>query len=158
MILALCAIGSLGGLDVGPVAGVAGGLKHCRYEIKGDVFTAPWNPSGNGVTVECNGIFESNGERYVYYRARPHLVSAYIPEARRFFYNLLMHTPAPPPPSMPFRADRAVNTYGDDKLASTREGVVLHPDPYRCWADEIGCVVTDADKTGSPVSKPITAV
>jgi len=72
--LAMCAMSCAMGLDTQTVSGVINGLKHCRYELKGDVFSAPWNPSGNQVTVEVNGVHESVGDRYVYYRARPELV------------------------------------------------------------------------------------
>jgi hypothetical protein len=68
VVLAFVLMASSVGLDTTPVSGVLNGLKHCHYEIKGDVFQAPWNPSGQKGTVEVNGAHGSIGDRYLYYR------------------------------------------------------------------------------------------
>lgn len=135
------------------------GLKHCRYDIKGDVFTSYWNPSGHDATVEWNGIFMSIAHRYEFYRAHPDLVAAnldVIPELFDAFsgkdMRLLYRS------VMPFRLSRALVHYGDDSLMNVAE---YCPEEfvYDVWLHELGVQMLDA-KTKSALAdaKPLAEV
>jgi len=116
---------ALGGQYV-EVESLVQGLKHTHYEVKGDVFEAPWNPSGQRGTVECNGAGMSISDRYVFYRNRPELVSKLLPrclevrlalrEGKHFTLD---------PADFPYRTVRALTSYGDDTLKNTKSGVVF---------------------------------
>jgi len=58
------------------------------------------------------------------------------------------------PEKFPYRSDRALCTYGDDKLAATRPGVLFSPDPYKIMREELGLRATSAAKTEVP--SPVT--
>lgn len=135
------------------------GLKHTRFELKGDVFEAGWNPSGQSGTVEVNSVFMSAGDRYTYYRDRHEQVNALADRYARMFLDGFM-TPGftLPRDGFTYRQDRAITTYGDDCLAVSRPGHVQRPDAYALWRTELGVRVTNAKKEERETCAPITEV
>lgn len=106
------------GNDVARASACLTGLRHTRYEIKGDVFEAPWNPSGQRATVEVNSTWMSIGDRYVYYKTRPELVRKYLTRIPDFLDWIITGT-SWKIDLMPYRAERAIITYGDDILSAS---------------------------------------
>lgn len=149
------------GLDARQVHAAMMALKYCKYELKGDVFASGWNPSGQAATVEVNGVGVSIGDRYVYYRTRPHLVAALLHRCLAFrdalFTDAGVSRSSAPDPEWGFsyRADRALVTYGDDNLGANRPGVERDPDAERLWREEVGIVMTDASKTERVQVRPL---
>jgi len=154
--LVFYALAWLLGLDAFEILRLLNGIKHCRYVIKGDVFSMFWNPSGHDATVECNGVLVSLGERYVHYRTTECLVSdeMLLNYVENFFVD-----PVPKfAGQLHFRDDVALATYGDDSIRAVRPGLVV-PDNYlSIWKDEFGIVMTDADKSGKIRFKSISEV
>jgi len=153
--IALCfyGIAFILGVDAKPVYQMVMGLKHCKFIIKGDVFNVAWNPSGNDITVELNGVVVSLGFRYVYYldKVKPIWLAQFIreffenPNPRRFDTSML-----------DFRKRNALLTYGDDNLRglSYKE----RPDATKIWFEHLGIVMTDASKNPIFEQKDITQV
>jgi len=128
--------------------------KYTRLSIKNDLFCIPWNISGQNDTVEFNSHAMSMAFRYVYYKKRAHLVPDELVE--RFQASFLTN----PVPSvdlsrhLSFRVNNALVTYGDDSLRASRE-----PSPdsdVDIWRQDLGLQVTDAAKTGSLRSRPLS--
>jgi len=119
-------------------------VKHVTHSVKNDLFRAPQNPSGSDITVEMNGLCISLGERYVYYKSR-NLSSHQVSEVNSWFTGFF---DAPVPPKMDFldfRTNVALITYGDDNLKAFRNPPA--PDYLVTWREELGMVMTPADKT-----------
>jgi hypothetical protein len=117
------------------------GLKNTIYSIKNDLFRMPMNPSGCDCTVELNGIAVSLCERYVYYRTHGFKGDRSEVDA---WYSTFLTNPIPRFEGLTFRNDVSLIHYGDDNIKKTR---LLFPDDYiRIWKDELGFVMTDANK------------
>lgn len=121
---------------------IAKGFHQVLYCCKNDLFRAFFNPSGGDSTVELNGLALSLGERYVYYRTQGFRGDP--AEVNRWFASFF-ENPVPEFPGLTFRDNVALVHYGDDNLKTMRH----HPGPdyLRVWEEELGMVMTPADKS-----------
>lgn len=117
-------------------------MKHVTYSIKGDVHRVFQNPSGNDWTVEFNGILESIAERYVYYREHPFTGNHQEVEK---WYSTFFLAPFHEIEKLEFRDNVALVSYGDDNVKACR--YALTDDYAKIWKEELGIIVTPADKT-----------
>lgn len=123
------------------------GLRYAVYETNGDLLNAAWNPSGNMITVEMNGVLMSLCERYVCFRTFPHVrpSAAAVERFRAGFFD------NPYGEESPFRGVTSLVTYGDDAAKRTK---CLDPLTYTSvWKDELGIIVTDGSKGDAIVPK-----
>lgn len=148
------ALGTRLGVNPDCLVGVESGLKHTRFLIKGDVFSAFWNPSGRFGTIEQNSVFTSLFMRYSFYKQNPHLVddAGALAYARSF-----LTSPIPSGGYSHFREHVALVTFGDDVLGVSDPGVFT-PDGQVTRA-ELGMGLTDAHtKSETPTRKKLTEV
>lgn len=129
-------------------------FEHIVYCCKNDLFRASFNPSGGDQTVELNGIALSLSERYVYYRT--HGYKGNHADVNIWFENFL-ENPLATLPHLDFRENVALVHYGDDNLKAMR--LPPGPDYLDIWANEIGMIMTPADKgSAGMVPRCITEV
>jgi len=154
--LVFYALAWLLGLDGPEVLRLINGVKHCRYVIKGDVFSMFWNPSGHDATVECNGVLISLGERYVHYRTSDCSVSDEV--LKDYVMNFFTQPIPKFADQLHFREKVALVTYGDDSIRALKPGLTVPENYLSIWKDEFGIVMTDADKSGKIRFKSISEV
>lgn len=158
-ILIFGAIAQFLGLPAREVRALLYGAKCTVVSVKGDCFTAFWNPSGIDFTVQANGPVISVGERYVYYRemfkTRDFPKEWLASYRARFLVDPRVEL-GDLPDVFTFRRDVALLEYGDDNISATR--VPPPPDYEAVWADELGIVMTDDRKTGVSTARPLADV
>lgn len=135
--------------------------KHTLYEVKGDFFFKPRNPSGGPSTVYENSKNISVGDRYAWYARRrdcePTFSECAATVVSRWLADFL-NNPIPRRDVFDFdyRKNNSLRTYGDDLLKATIAG--LDPNYARYMREEWGIVMTDAQKTDNIVPKKIEEV
>lgn len=132
------------------------GVKHCRFIIKGDVFSVFWNPSGHDATVEVNGVVVSLAERYAYYRTVE--CSVTNDELCEFISGFFKSPQVRFSAKLSFRENIALGTYGDDFVKANHLAYVPSSRYYDIWRDEIGMVMTDASKSGEMRMKSLSEI
>lgn len=153
-VLFVVALSTLLGLDSRWACSLVRGASLARLSIKGDVFLAWWNISGQDDTVQVNGFETSITTRMEYYRDRvdefsDEFVDAYVRRA-------LSDPRVPSHPSFDFRKRVALVTYGDDKLVCARKGTYTIDD---AWVFRVlGKRVTDGTKDAPRSWKPLSDV
>lgn len=152
--LAFYAISAYLGTDAQRVYRLVRGLQYTVYYMRGDLFSANWNPSGNDATVELNCLFMSLAERYVFFRQHPELV---LPQEELVKYQREFFDAPVPCKLGVFRLSVALMTYGDDMLKVQRG--LDAGDYVRIWREEVGAIVTDgAVKTSAPIRKNLAGI
>lgn len=130
------------------------GASLARLVIKGDVFLAWWNISGQDDTVQVNGFATSLTTRMEYYRDRMDEFSdEYIAE---YIGRVLTDPVVRAHPSLDFRRNVALVTYGDDKLVNAVRGKFVLDDEWVFRV--IGQRVTDGTKDANRSWKPLRDV
>lgn len=154
--LVFYACGWVIGVDAKACKSLVLGVKHCRFAIKGDVFSVGWNPSGNDITVELNSVLMSLLERYVYYRqnGNPLTVNEISSFMSNFYANPIVSCELAK--KLHFRKNVALVTYGDDNVKSVR--VMPSSDYCKIWKDELGIDMTDATKASEMIQKSLADI
>lgn len=144
------------GYDIEEVDAYLVGLKHTVCVMKSDLFQSFWNPSGNFVTVELNGLCLSIAYRMVWY---DEVGSTFTDEELLSLSKGLEEGKGVPRhPKFTFRTNNRLIHYGDDNIISRREEYPFPTDFSARWKRVTGFKMTNGKKDDVFIAMPLSEI